>query len=317
MKNVLLIIFTVLFSSFSFSQDIIILRNGDEIKAKVLEINSNNIDYKKFSNTDGPTYHLNKSEIFMIKYKSGDKDIFNTSGPVSKPQPNQYVYNSNPNEFVYNESIGTPNCQVQKEKGAKIYGSRANEVFFRQDLYYYGYDLTYLRLSNSKKMGEGMMLVQKYFNEWNNEFEKLVGYENLSKWMKKRSMIKASPVFMNYYKRNFNNFVEYGNFCISFEDLQKIIKSYSLKEKNGIGMVINMVNFNKQKEYSMQYITFFDIKTREIMYSVLTTGEASGSGMTGHWAKGVEKGVRDIFIDEVYKKKVSNSGMIPSKLRLY
>jgi hypothetical protein len=37
----------------------------------------------------------------------------------------------------------------------------------------------------------------------------------------------------------------------------------------------------------------------------------------GHWTTGVEKGVREIFIDEIYKRKYSNNGMIPSKLRLY
>jgi len=63
------------------------------------------------------------------------------------------------------------------------------------------------------------------------------------------------------------------------------------------------VNFNKDREFSMQWVTFFDIETRKIMYAVLTTGEAGGGGMVGHWAKGVENGVRAIFIDEIYKRK--------------
>jgi len=50
---------------------------------------------------------------------------------------------------------------------------------------------------------------------------------------------------------------------------------------------------------------------------VLTTGEAGGSGMVGHWAEGVEQGVRNVFIDEIYKRKLSNNGMIPSNIRLY
>ncbi len=82
-------------------------------------------------------------------------------------------------------------------------------------------------------------------------------------------------------------------------------------------MVINVVNFNKDREYSMQWITFFNIQTREILFAVLTTAEAGGGGMVGHWTTGVEKGVREIFIDEIYKRKYSNNGMIPSKLRLY
>jgi len=315
MKN--LIILCLMFVSVNiFAQDFIILKNGEEIEAKVLEINEHNIDYKKYSNINGPTYHINKSEIFMIKYESGDKDIFNTSGTVREKAPAKTIY-SKPNDFVYNPNIGTPNCQTQKERGAKIFGNRANEVFFRQDLVYYGYDMTYARLSNPKKMGESMILIQKYFNDFGQELEKNVGYSEFKKWMRKSSMLLGNSVFSNYYKRDFNKFVEYGNYCISFNDLQKIIESYVIRESQGIGMVINVVNFNKDREFSMQYITFFDIKTREILYALLTTGEAGGGGFVGHWAKGVEDGVRAIFVDEVFKRKVSNSGMLPSKLRLY
>jgi len=314
MKN-LLILCLILMSANIFAQDFIILKNGEEIEAKVLEINDTKIDYKKYTNINGPTYHINKSEIFMIKYESGDKDIFNTSTPTRETaRPSVY---EKPTEFVYNPDIGTPNCQTQKARGAKIYGNRGNEVFFRQDLVYYGYDMTYARLSNPKKMGESMVLVQKYFNDWNLEMEKTVGYPEFKKWMRKPSMLMGTSVFNNYYKRDFNKFVEYGNFCISFDDLQKIVKSYVLRETQGIGMVINIVNFNKDRESSMQYVTFFDIKTREILFAVLTTGEAGGGGIVGHWAKGVEDGVRAVFIDEIFKPKLSNNGMIPSKLRLY
>ncbi len=314
--NRFLVFFLLIISASAFSQDFIILRSGDEIKAKVLEINDRKIDYKRFTNINGPTYHLNKSEIFMIKYESGDKDIFNAS--QSNVPPQKPVYNTtSATGFVYNPGIGTPNCQAQKKSGAKVFGNRANEVFFRQDVFFYGYDLTYLRLSNPKKMGQSQQLIQKYFNDWNVEFNKKTGFNNLRKWMHKKAMMQATPVFPNYYKRDFNKFVEYGNYCISFSDLQKIVKSYVIKETQGIGMVINLVNFNKAGEFSMQYVTFFDISTREILFAVLTTGEAGGGGMVGHWAQGVEEGVRKIFIDHVYKHKYSNSGMIPSKLRLY
>ena len=312
MKKTFLI--SLLFIGFQmFSQDYIILTNGDEIEAKVLEINDKNIDYKKYSNINGPTYHLNKSEIFMIKYQSGDKDIFHNNTAASKP-----IYQvSSPGEFVYYPSIGNTNCQVQKSRGAKVFGNKSSDVFFRQDIVYYGYDLTYTRLTNPRKVGQSMSLIQEYFNDWNNNLSKDVGYVQLKKWMDKPYMLLGTPVFQNYYKRDFNNFVEYGNYCISLDDLQKIINSYIINETTGIGMVINVVNFNKEREFSMQWVTFFDIPSREIIFAVLTTGEAGGGGMVGHWASGVEVGVRNIFIDEIYKDRVSNNAMIPSKLRLY
>lgn len=61
-----------------YSQDILIQRNGDEIEAKVVKISSDEIEYKKWSNQDGPSYIVSKNEVFMIKYKNGEKDVFDT-----------------------------------------------------------------------------------------------------------------------------------------------------------------------------------------------------------------------------------------------
>jgi hypothetical protein len=59
-----------------FGQDIMTLTSGEEIEVVVTEIDKNNVWYKKFSYLDGPLYSLPKSDIFMIKYPNGDKDVF-------------------------------------------------------------------------------------------------------------------------------------------------------------------------------------------------------------------------------------------------
>ena len=58
------------------AQDIITLKSGDEIKAKVQEIGTDNVKYKKYENLTGPVYTLLKTDIFMIKYENGERDIF-------------------------------------------------------------------------------------------------------------------------------------------------------------------------------------------------------------------------------------------------
>lgn len=71
--------------------DNIILTNGDEMKVKVIEIAINDIKYKKCENIDGPLYSIKKSEVFMIKYPNGTKDIitpYNSS--VSKNERNKH-----------------------------------------------------------------------------------------------------------------------------------------------------------------------------------------------------------------------------------
>lgn len=65
-----------------FSQDVIFLSNGNEIEAKIIKIGDSEIEYKKWSYQDGPTFIEKVSNIFMIKYQNGEKDVFT---PVSSP----------------------------------------------------------------------------------------------------------------------------------------------------------------------------------------------------------------------------------------
>ena len=59
------------------AQDVVVKKDGSTIIAKVLEVNQDNIKYKKFSNQNGPTYTINLSEVMSVNYENGDKDVFN------------------------------------------------------------------------------------------------------------------------------------------------------------------------------------------------------------------------------------------------
>lgn len=91
MKYLFLVLF-ISIGAFAYSQDILILKTGDEQPVKVLEVGINEIKYKKFDNLEGPVYTILKSDVFMIKYKNGGKDVFgysqNNTGnlPVSVEQ---------------------------------------------------------------------------------------------------------------------------------------------------------------------------------------------------------------------------------------
>lgn len=81
MKEIL-IMCTLLFAGISqaLPQDILLMKNGDEIETKIIEIGINEIKYKKYSHLDGPNHVCLKSDVFMIKYENGSKDVFGTSG---------------------------------------------------------------------------------------------------------------------------------------------------------------------------------------------------------------------------------------------
>lgn len=86
------------------AQDIIVKRNGDELQCKILEVSKNEVKYKRWTNQDGPTFSEKKSNIFMIKYENGEKDMIAHSSPVSESSAVSSGMNSvDPNEYIYEE----------------------------------------------------------------------------------------------------------------------------------------------------------------------------------------------------------------------
>lgn len=76
MKRYIIVAFLAI-STAGYSQDKIRTQSGEIISARVLEINKDDIKYKKFSNPDGPVYVLQKLEISSIIYQNGETEIFN------------------------------------------------------------------------------------------------------------------------------------------------------------------------------------------------------------------------------------------------
>jgi hypothetical protein len=77
------------------AQDIVLKRNGEEVQAKVMDVGNTEVKYKKFANPAGPTYVMLASEIFMIKYENGDKDVFETDKITGKINI-RHIENPNP-----------------------------------------------------------------------------------------------------------------------------------------------------------------------------------------------------------------------------
>lgn len=71
------------------AQDIIVKKDGTVIKAKVTKVSSNEIEYKKFENIDGPTYAVNVSELLSVTYQNGETEKFSAA-----EQPQSLVINT-------------------------------------------------------------------------------------------------------------------------------------------------------------------------------------------------------------------------------
>lgn len=82
-KLICLSLFTLMAVS-ARAQDNIILKSGQEVPAKVLEVSKAEIKYKRTDNPDGPMYTMPAGEVFLIKYANGTKDILSNQ-PETQP----------------------------------------------------------------------------------------------------------------------------------------------------------------------------------------------------------------------------------------
>ncbi|MDH5368166.1 MAG: hypothetical protein OEW67_14360 [Cyclobacteriaceae bacterium] len=87
-KKIITPLLALLITAFCYGQDSLVYKNGDEVKVKVIEITSLEVKFKRYDNIDGPLYTISKSELFMIKYENGIKDLFSEQIETKKPPSN-------------------------------------------------------------------------------------------------------------------------------------------------------------------------------------------------------------------------------------
>ena len=59
------------------AQDLLTKRNGDEIAVKVVEITPSEVKYRRADNPDGPLISVWRSDVFLIRYANGTKEVLN------------------------------------------------------------------------------------------------------------------------------------------------------------------------------------------------------------------------------------------------
>jgi hypothetical protein len=64
-------------SQYCFAQDVITTKKGEDIFSKVVEITLSEIKYRKHDNLSGPLISILKSDVMLIRYENGTKDVFN------------------------------------------------------------------------------------------------------------------------------------------------------------------------------------------------------------------------------------------------
>jgi hypothetical protein len=73
------LVFLCCLSENLMGQDIVLTRKQETLKTKILEIDDQNVKYKRFDFLDGPTFSIKKSDILLIIYSNGLRETFDTT----------------------------------------------------------------------------------------------------------------------------------------------------------------------------------------------------------------------------------------------
>jgi hypothetical protein len=176
-----------------------------------------------------------------------------------------------------------------------------NRVKSCDTLWYYGLDLSHVRVTDGPKISRCETYRVAYPPAWIAFVEKeLPPYNYVKPALKKGVFHYVSNEVQDHTQEVNKYFIIGTNYSFPSDTVVKAVRSYKLSQQNGIGLVIIAENFNKNKEASSSWVTFFDIRSREVLWSVRVSGRCKHMGYTAHWGSGVVDGFRN-FISSVYK----------------
>lgn len=127
----------------SFAQDkpafdLIIKKDSVRIEALISEVNAETIRYKKFSEPDGGTFAIYKSEVATIIYRNGDKLTFGGTAEIPAPATTNETYFSEstvPPVVPYNDREQPARPAVPRSSRAAI--ENANSETLRRNYNFY------------------------------------------------------------------------------------------------------------------------------------------------------------------------------------
>jgi hypothetical protein len=103
------------------AQDTIVKTNGEEIRAKVFEVNERYIKFQRVEDLKGASQQLSRSEVAIIKYSNGIKEVINA--PAVKNAP---IQSETPGDSIRPRHVTTePDLHIRVDNGRYYYqGSR-------------------------------------------------------------------------------------------------------------------------------------------------------------------------------------------------
>ncbi len=204
------------------AQDVIVKRDGSTIISKVLEVNTSNIKYKKYSNQDGPTYTINKADVMTINYENGEKDVFEEQGDTNQAQSSSA------------SSTGSSPATAMSDSDieAEICSKKPYVLFKKGDVAEYCFRRK--GKQTTMMMGMGPTYLQQIVADTKVENGQLIVYHKQAFFNKKHQPSKGiSATFKDYY---FPVEIDTeGNYHLTHNILQDI---YMVTKRRGFGIFV-------------------------------------------------------------------------------
>ena len=201
MKAIKLIAFAAMCmaGSYASAQDLIVKKDGTVIQSKVTKVGTTEVEYKKWSNQDGPQYSIAVADILAINYQNGEKETFENVGAdgassevsINTPKEEKPIIASDNEKLInlYNNQVVQPEKPRFKDKLARrmfaVWGITDNSILSDSHLsvYFskiYSYDVVvgyailvqnksdetvYIDLANSFKISDKGISTPYYSNK--------------------------------------------------------------------------------------------------------------------------------------------------------
>jgi len=111
------------------AQDLIIMRDGNIIEAKVMEISPTEIGYKRFEHLDGPTIVIPASSVLSIRYENGTSQTIRSENTAIDQDKFIFGINANAGGAFNYFWEGSSGAGINIELGKGKFNSEINLIF--------------------------------------------------------------------------------------------------------------------------------------------------------------------------------------------
>ena len=99
------------------AQDVIVKKDSSTILSKVTKIGETEIEYKKWSNLDGPTYVIRISDVASINYQNGEVEHFSTK---TETPANKESSVTTQEVRIVNQEVAVPTIGIMERSGKHL-----------------------------------------------------------------------------------------------------------------------------------------------------------------------------------------------------